>query len=89
MPGDWAVSGEETFARVRGSLRDGAVIVLHDGRPWDEPADLSLPTREETAKAVGLILDEMAERGMRCVTIAALATADPQNGSLGPAADAR
>ena len=89
MPGDWAVSGEATFARVRDSLQHGAVIVLHDGRPWDEPADLSLPTREETAKAVGLILDDMAERGMRCVTIAELAEADPQNSSLGPPADGR
>src|SRR5205085_8680950 len=60
MPGDWAVSGEETFDRVRDSLQHGAVIVLHDGRPANEPADLSLPTREETARAVGLILDCMA-----------------------------
>jgi peptidoglycan/xylan/chitin deacetylase (PgdA/CDA1 family) len=88
MPGDWAVSGEETFGLVRDSLQPGAVIVLHDGRPWDELAHLSLPTREETVKAVELILDDMAERGMRCVTIAELATADPQNSSLGPPADA-
>jgi peptidoglycan-N-acetylglucosamine deacetylase len=84
MPGDWAVSGDETFARVRDSLRHGAVIVLHDGRPRDEPADLSLPTREATVRAVELILDDMAERGMHCVTMAELGAADPQNGSLGP-----
>ena len=84
MPGDWEVSGEETFARVRDSLQHGAVIVLHDGRPVDEPADLSLPTREETVRAVGLILEEMTERGMRCVTVAELAAADPANSSLGP-----
>ncbi len=88
MPGDWEVSGEETFARVRNSLQHGAVIVLHDGRPADEPAHLSLPTREETAKAVGLILDDMTERGMRCVTVAELATADPANSSLGHPPDA-
>ena len=89
MPGDWEVSGEETFARVRDSLRHGAVIVLHDGRPADEPADLSLPTREETATAVGLILDEMTKRGMRCVTVAELAAVDPANSSLGPLPAAR
>jgi peptidoglycan/xylan/chitin deacetylase (PgdA/CDA1 family) len=83
MPGDWEVPGEETFARVRNSLQHGAVIVLHDGRPVDEPAHLSLPTREETAKAVGLILDEMTRRGMRCVTVSELAAVDPENTSLG------
>ena len=84
MPGDWAASGEETFRRARDSLQHGAVIVLHDGRPPDEPAQLSFPTREETVRAVELLLDHMSERGMRCVTVAELSAADDQNSSLGP-----
>ena len=82
MPGDWSISSEETFRRVRDSLQHGAVIVLHDGRPKDEPAHLSLPTREETVRAVELILDHMSEIGMRCVTVAELAAADERNSSL-------
>jgi peptidoglycan/xylan/chitin deacetylase (PgdA/CDA1 family) len=75
MPGDWALPGEETFRLVRNALQPGAVIVLHDGRPRDEPADLSLPTREETVKAVALMLDDMSKRGLQCVTITELIAA--------------
>jgi hypothetical protein len=34
-------------------------VVLHDGRPANEPAELSLPTREATVEATGLILEAM------------------------------
>ena len=84
MPGDWSLTGGETFERVRGYLRHGAVVVLHDGRPRDEPAHLSLPTRDETVRAVELTLEHMATHGMRCVTVAELLAADPDNASVGP-----
>jgi len=75
MPGDWDLDADEIVARVRAVLRPGAVIVLHDGRP-DEPPELSRPTREETVKATGRILEEMKNLGLRSVTISELAVAD-------------
>ena len=53
----------------------GDIVVLHDGRPANEPAELSWPTREATVIAVGLILDEMAARGLRAVSITELLAA--------------
>jgi peptidoglycan/xylan/chitin deacetylase (PgdA/CDA1 family) len=85
MPGDWSLTGAETFARVRDHLRSGAVVVLHDGRPRNEPAHLSLPTREQTVLAVELILEHMTQHGMRCATVAELLAVDPDNTSVGPA----
>jgi peptidoglycan/xylan/chitin deacetylase (PgdA/CDA1 family) len=84
MPGDWSLSGEETFARVRDHLEDGAVVVLHDGRPRDEPAHLSHPTREETVRAVELILEHMSDHDLRCVSVAELLAVDPHNAAVGP-----
>jgi peptidoglycan/xylan/chitin deacetylase (PgdA/CDA1 family) len=76
MPGDWDLDSQEIVERVREFLRPGAVIVLHDGRPADEPAHLSRPTREETAKATGLILEEMSQLGLRAATVTELLAAD-------------
>jgi hypothetical protein len=45
--------------------------VLHDGRPANEPAELSWPTREATVEATGLILEAMSAR-LRAVTITEL-----------------
>jgi hypothetical protein len=45
---------------------------MHDGRPPDEPAELSAPTREASVEAVDMILDAMSERGLRSVTISEL-----------------
>ena len=42
------------------------------GRPPDEPAELSAPTREASVAAVGMILDATSERGLRSVTISEL-----------------
>jgi hypothetical protein len=42
--------------------------VLHDGRPANEPPELSWPTGEATVAAVALILEEMSARGLRTVT---------------------
>jgi peptidoglycan/xylan/chitin deacetylase (PgdA/CDA1 family) len=76
MPGDWDLDAGEIAERVRAFLRPGAVIVLHDGRPANEPPELSRPTREETATATGLILDDMARLGQQAVTVGELVAAD-------------
>lgn len=76
MPGDWELDADEIAERVRAYLEPGAVIVLHDGRPADEPPELSRPTREETAKATGMILEDMSRLGLRAVTVSELLAAD-------------
>jgi len=76
MPGDWELDADEIAERVRPFLRPGAVIVLHDGRPADEPPELSRPTREETSKATGMILADMSRLGLRAVTVSELVAAD-------------
>ena len=76
MPGDWDMDADEIAERVREFLRPGAVIVLHDGRPADEPPELSRPTREETVKATELILEDMSRLGLRAVTVSELLGAD-------------
>lgn len=72
MPGDWDQPPEVTAARVLETLAPGDIIVLHDGRPANEPPELSWPTREATVEAVRLILESMSERGLRSVTITEL-----------------
>lgn len=75
MPGDWDIPAEETARRVLADLEAGDVVVLHDGRPANEPPELSWPTREATVEAVGLILAEMDRRGLRAVTVSELLAA--------------
>jgi hypothetical protein len=72
MPGDWDIPAEETARRVLADLEPGDIVVLHDGRPANEPPELSWPTREATVGAVGLILEEMGRRGLRSVTVSGL-----------------
>jgi hypothetical protein len=72
MPGDWELAAEETARRVLGDLEAGDIVVLHDGRPANEPPELSWPTRDATVGAVGLILEEMGRRGLRSVTVTGL-----------------
>jgi peptidoglycan-N-acetylglucosamine deacetylase len=76
MPGDWDIPGSETARRVLAGLEPGDIVVLHDGRPANEPPELSWPTREATVEAVRLILEEMTRRGLRAVTISELLAAD-------------
>jgi peptidoglycan-N-acetylglucosamine deacetylase len=72
VPGDWELPAAETASRVLAGLQPGDIVVLHDGRPANEPANLSWPTRDATVEAVGLILDEMTARGLRSVTVSEL-----------------
>jgi len=75
MPLDWEWDAEQTAEFVTTRLRSGSIVGLHDGRPPDEPAALSRPTREATVAAVGMILDAMSNRGLRSVTISELLAA--------------
>ena len=76
MPEDWDLDAAEIAERVRAFLLPGAVIVVHDGRPADEPPELSRPTREETVKATQLILEDLSRLGLRAVTVSELVAAD-------------
>jgi peptidoglycan/xylan/chitin deacetylase (PgdA/CDA1 family) len=76
VPGDWDLPGEDTAERVLAGLEPGDIVVLHDGRPANDPPELSRPTRGATVEAVGLILEEMTRRGLRAVTISELLASD-------------
>jgi peptidoglycan/xylan/chitin deacetylase (PgdA/CDA1 family) len=76
MPWDWEWDSHRTVEFVLERLRPGSVVCMHDGRPPDEPAELSRPTREATVEAVGMILEAMTARGLRSVTISELLAAD-------------
>lgn len=75
MPWDWEWPGAETAAFVLDRIQPGSVVCMHDGRPPDEPADLSAPTREESVAALALILEALTARGVRSVTISDLLAA--------------
>lgn len=79
-PLDWdrKWDADHTVSFVLERLRPGSIVCLHDGRPPDEAAELSRPTRDETVKAVGTILETMTEHGLRSVTISELLRAPSQ-----------
>lgn len=73
VPCDWEVpdSREITRRTVLDSF-DGAVILLHDGRPWGQPPYSeggSLDTRTETVNATAYIIPELRRRGYEFVTV--------------------
>jgi peptidoglycan/xylan/chitin deacetylase (PgdA/CDA1 family) len=72
MPWDWEWDASRSATFVIEKLQRGSIVCMHDGRPPDEPAELSAPTREASVAAVGMILDAMSERGLRSVTISEL-----------------
>jgi peptidoglycan/xylan/chitin deacetylase (PgdA/CDA1 family) len=72
MPWDWEWDAARSAAFVIERLQRGSIVCMHDGRPPDEPAELSAPTREASVAAVRIILDAMNERGLRSVTISEL-----------------
>jgi peptidoglycan/xylan/chitin deacetylase (PgdA/CDA1 family) len=72
MPWDWEWEAERSAAYVLDRLERGSIVCMHDGRPPDEPAGLSAPTREASVEAVGMILEAMSDRGLRSVTISEL-----------------
>jgi peptidoglycan/xylan/chitin deacetylase (PgdA/CDA1 family) len=72
MPWDWEWNATRSATFVVERLQRGSIVCMHDGRPPDEPAELSAPTREASVAAVGIILDAMSERSLRSVTISEL-----------------
>jgi len=72
MPWDWEWDADRSAAFVLERLQRGSIVCMHDGRPPDEPADLSALTREASVEAVGMILEAMSDRGLRSVTISEL-----------------
>ncbi len=72
MPWDWEWDAARSAAFVIERLQRGSIVCMHDGRPPNEPADLSAPTRKASVAAVGMILDAMSRRGLRPVTISEL-----------------
>jgi peptidoglycan/xylan/chitin deacetylase (PgdA/CDA1 family) len=75
MPWDWEWPADRSAAFVIERLQPGSIVCMHDGRPPEEPADLSAPTREASVAALGMILEVMSERGLRSVTISELLAA--------------
>jgi peptidoglycan/xylan/chitin deacetylase (PgdA/CDA1 family) len=69
---DYRLGADTIRYRVLDAIEPGDIVALHDGRTArDGPAD-SLPTRENTVAAVAEILDGLAARGLRCVTVSEL-----------------
>jgi peptidoglycan/xylan/chitin deacetylase (PgdA/CDA1 family) len=72
IPEDYVWRAERTADFVLRSLQRGDVVDLHDGRPRDEAAGGTAADREETVRALELILEGMAARGLRSVAISKL-----------------
>ena len=67
-PCDWRGDADRVVGVVLAEARDGAVVLLHDGRP---PVDSrSAETREATVEAVGRVLEELG--GWEFVTVGEL-----------------
>jgi peptidoglycan/xylan/chitin deacetylase (PgdA/CDA1 family) len=75
MPYDWEWDADRSAAFVIDTVQPGSIVCMHDGRPPNEPAELSAPTREASVAAVGMILEAMSDRGLRSVTISELLAA--------------
>jgi peptidoglycan-N-acetylglucosamine deacetylase len=67
-PVDWRDDADSVVAVVLAEARDGAIVLLHDGRPHVDSR--SSPTREATIEALGRVLDEL--RGWQFVTVSEL-----------------
>jgi peptidoglycan/xylan/chitin deacetylase (PgdA/CDA1 family) len=72
IPADYLWPAEQTAEFVLGALRAGDVVDLHDGRPKNEPAATSRASREATVRALSLILEGMAARGLRSIPLSEL-----------------
>jgi len=72
-PKDFRMEDPEAIAEeVVASIRPGAVVDLHDGRPPGEQSTATLPSRQPTADAVPLILERLGASGYRFVTVSEL-----------------
>ena len=73
---DWALdSAEEICRRVAARAGDGAIVVLHDGRPRDDPPRCAGGTHDDrwaTVRALPGIVDALRARGFSLVTVSRL-----------------
>lgn len=68
IPRDWTNPGTEVIAqRVCQKVFPGAIVLLHDG---DSPKKTA--SREQTVKAVSVIIDKLRSEGYRFVTVSEL-----------------
>ncbi|MBV8600872.1 MAG: polysaccharide deacetylase family protein [Candidatus Eremiobacteraeota bacterium] len=64
LANDWEAVGAKTIAeRVLSNVRDGSIVVLHDG-DRGRPAD-----RSATVEATPLVVEGLRARGLRLVTV--------------------
>jgi chitooligosaccharide deacetylase len=72
---DWDQQpAEQMVAAIGATCRAGSIIDLHDAIPPQDRAPTP-STRDETVRAVGLLLPWLAERGLRAVTVSELLSA--------------
>ena len=73
IPGDWQEPNPKVITNtVVGDAADGAIVLLHDGRPAAQPAFTdggSLDSRDHTVKATDLLIPELKDRGYEFVTV--------------------
>jgi peptidoglycan/xylan/chitin deacetylase (PgdA/CDA1 family) len=62
---------EQMVAAITSNCRAGSIIDLHDAVPPQDRAPTP-PTRDESVRAVGLLLPWLAERGLASVTVSEL-----------------
>jgi peptidoglycan/xylan/chitin deacetylase (PgdA/CDA1 family) len=72
---DWDQDpAEQMFAAIAAKCTAGSIIDLHDAVPPQDRAPTP-PTRDETVRTVGLLLEWLAERGLSSVTVTELLSA--------------
>ena len=72
---DWNQEpAEQILAAITSECRAGSIIDLHDAVPPQDRAPTPA-TRDETVRAVGLLLPWLAHRGLAAVTVSELLTA--------------
>lgn len=76
IPGDWAEPDPQRITdTVLGNVRDGSIVLLHDGRPPGQPehaAGGSLDTRAATVEATRLLVPALIDAGYELVTVSDL-----------------
>jgi hypothetical protein len=65
-------------SRTLRRLREGSILILHDGSAW-LPGD-----RSQTVRAVEIILAEAADKGLRAVTVGELLDGVERTGGASP-----
>jgi len=76
IPGDWADDNINDLAKsVIGDAGDGAIVLLHDGRPSSQPAHDdggSLDSRAHVITVAERVIPELMVRGYELVTVSDL-----------------